>query len=142
VSALAEEQVENPAATDVRTGATAMAEDVAVGAAGVFEGVGEDGEAVKVTIGVNLLSQCNGGNRLTSGLEAVGMNRAEKVTKILRLQDVLPTDHGTIILEDPHKAVGRPRRNVKSTADVALSSEPFDVAVTQKGKWLQQRSPG
>jgi len=43
-SHLSEHQVDHPAAADVVGGLAAVGEDVGVGAAGFFEGVGEDGE--------------------------------------------------------------------------------------------------
>src|SRR4051812_32110882 len=46
-SAQPECQVERPATSDVRAGAAQMAENGGVGAAGLFQRVGEDGEAVE-----------------------------------------------------------------------------------------------
>src|SRR6516164_1451548 len=44
---LAEQQVQHPAAADVRPGAAAVVEDGGVGAAGVFQRVGEDGHVLE-----------------------------------------------------------------------------------------------
>src|SRR5262249_31770930 len=44
---LAQQQVHDPAAPDVWAGATAMIEDVCVGTAGGFQGVGQDGQVVE-----------------------------------------------------------------------------------------------
>src|SRR5206468_720635 len=46
-SFLAEQQVHDPAAADVRAWAVQVAQDVGVGAAGVFQGVGQDRQAVE-----------------------------------------------------------------------------------------------
>src|SRR5262245_53176624 len=47
-SRLAEQQIHDPAATDVRAGTAAVREDTSISAAGVFERVGEDRQLVKV----------------------------------------------------------------------------------------------
>ena len=44
-------QIHHPAAADMRAGAATVVEDVGVVAAGVLEGVGEDGEAVEGALG-------------------------------------------------------------------------------------------
>src|SRR5262249_52481409 len=45
LSPLIEQEIDKPAAANMGTGTAAMAQDVGIGAAGIFEGVGKDGKA-------------------------------------------------------------------------------------------------
>jgi hypothetical protein len=61
-STLAQNQIDDPAAADVRPFAAAVGEDFGVVATGVFQRVGEDREAVEGTVVVDCLGDagCNG----------------------------------------------------------------------------------
>ena len=54
---LAKKQIHDPAPSDVLARLPAVVQDVGVVAAGVFEGVGEDGQAIEGTFVVDGLSQ-------------------------------------------------------------------------------------
>ncbi len=57
--ALAEEEINDPAAADVRPWTAAVFQDGGVGAAGVFEGVGEKGKAVEGMLVVDTSRQAD-----------------------------------------------------------------------------------
>src|SRR5262249_12948334 len=83
---LAQERINNPAAAVVRARAWAVGQNVRVVAAGLFEGVGEDGHPVEGAFLVDALSQgkdggCEPGRGNGCGLEWV----AEDVTSQLGL---------------------------------------------------------
>jgi hypothetical protein len=60
-SGLAEEQVEHPAAPDVRTRPPAMGQDVRVRTTGLFESIGQDGEVLELAALVDGLGECEDG---------------------------------------------------------------------------------
>src|SRR5262249_47782208 len=60
---LAEDEVHDPAAADVRPRPAAVVEEGGVGAAGDFQGVGEDGEALEGTFVIDALGQGDDGGR-------------------------------------------------------------------------------
>ena len=67
-----------------------MGEDVGVGAAGLFEGVGEDGKAVEGAVGVERLNQVADRTGDRGGIERQGTERiAEDVTNQVALK--IPT---------------------------------------------------
>src|SRR5262249_36924748 len=74
-----EDAVQGPEADDVRPGTAQMAEDVGLVAAGVLQGVAEDGEAADIeragrhrSLLVGGLSECDDGRRSPSGVEGDG----------------------------------------------------------------------
>jgi hypothetical protein len=58
---LSQNQIDDPAATDVFAGLTAVVEDVGVGAAGFFEGVGKHRETVESTLVIDTLREFRDG---------------------------------------------------------------------------------
>jgi hypothetical protein len=56
----AEQQIHDPAAADMLARLPAVVQDVGIIAAGVFEGVGEDGQAVEGAVIVDALCQSDG----------------------------------------------------------------------------------
>ena len=66
------QQVDDPAAANVLAGLPAMIQNVGVGAAGVFEGVGEDGEAVEGTVGVDGFGELRDGGGEPRAIEVDG----------------------------------------------------------------------
>ena len=60
-SFLPQHQIHHPAATHMRAVAAAVGEDLGIGAAGFFEGIGEDGEAVEGAVGVDALGDLGDG---------------------------------------------------------------------------------
>ena len=69
---LAEHQVHDPAAADVRPLAPAVAEDLLVGAAGVHQGVGQEGQAVEGPVLVDAAGQADGVGGPPAGVEGDG----------------------------------------------------------------------
>src|SRR5262249_31805002 len=85
---LAEEEIDDPAATDVRPGAAAVVEDGAVGAAGVFERVGKYGQVVEVIMVVDVRGKGRQESSVPGepgGGERSGSERGENVTKALTM---------------------------------------------------------
>src|SRR5262245_47278682 len=85
-SFLPEDQVEGPAAADVRTGAAAVVEQVAAIAAGLFEGVGEDRQAVE---GALLVYRTRQRPHVGSAPGRVERGRAERVAEDIPQQIAL-----------------------------------------------------
>jgi hypothetical protein len=78
----ANKEIDDPAAADVRTGSAAVLQDGGVGAAGVFQGVGEEREMIEVTIlidGLRELLHGRGRASWVEGQEAEGV--AEEATE-------------------------------------------------------------
>src|ERR1700728_4434690 len=60
-SLLPEQQVHHPATKNMWPGASTVAQDVLVRAAGIFEGIGQDRETIKGMVGVDGLDEGNDG---------------------------------------------------------------------------------
>ena len=73
-----QDQIDDPAATDMLAGLLAMIEDVGIGAAGVFESVGEDGKKVEGAVGVDGLGHISH-TRCSPGM--VEPNRVMRIAK-------------------------------------------------------------
>jgi hypothetical protein len=56
---LAENQIDDPAASDMGAGLAAMIQNVSVVAAGIFKGVAKDGQAVESTVTVDSLGKAD-----------------------------------------------------------------------------------
>src|SRR5439155_403587 len=69
-SGFAEDEVERPATADVRTGTAQMGEQIGVGAASVFEGVGENGKVVEGAFVVERQGECGYGRRSPTGINS------------------------------------------------------------------------
>src|SRR5262249_836404 len=52
-SGSAKDEIDHPAAADVRAAGAAVGQDAGVGAAGVFKGVGKDRQAAEILLGVD-----------------------------------------------------------------------------------------
>src|SRR3954453_17546304 len=82
-SRLAEQQVDGPAAADVRAGAAAVTQQVGVGAAGLFEGVGEDRQVVEGAVVVDLPGDRGYGAVVPGQPRGIDGDRAERVAEDL-----------------------------------------------------------
>ena len=86
----AQYQIDDPAAADVFSRPAAVVQDVGVVAAGVFEGVGEDRQAVEGAVVVDGLGKGGDVRCSPGGMERDGAERvAEDVTNQIRLLEPL-----------------------------------------------------
>jgi hypothetical protein len=88
---LAEKQVETPAAEDVPARLAAMVQDGAVGATGLFQGVGQGGGVRPAPPDVYLLGQLPHGTATSGEPGRVEDNRAERVAEEVAEQVTLGT---------------------------------------------------
>src|SRR4051794_20843562 len=87
---LPQQEIDDPAAAHVFARLAAVVEDLGVGAASVFEGIGEDGEAVKGAIFVNPSRQLRDRITQPGRVNSHGMKRvAENAAEESRLYGVL-----------------------------------------------------
>src|SRR5271156_4922924 len=81
------------------SGASTMAQDVCVGAAGVFQGVGEDGQAVEGTVGVDGLGEGDDGDGEAGWNKGNGAERGtEDVAKDGGLPVLFSVDKATTVI--------------------------------------------
>src|SRR5262249_42219256 len=72
---LPEDQIESPTPSDMDTGLPAMVQNVGIIAAGVFEGIGENGKAVEGAVVVDGLTQGSDVRCTPGELEGDGVER-------------------------------------------------------------------
>src|SRR3954451_6826870 len=80
-SLLSEQEVDHPAAPDVRPGAAAVGEDVGVGAAGVLQRVSQHGQTVEGAVIVDGLRELGHGTAVPGQPRRVNSRRAERVAE-------------------------------------------------------------
>jgi hypothetical protein len=80
-STFAQQQIHNPATANVLAGLAAVIQNVGVGAAGFFEGVGQDRQSVKCTLVINLLGQLSHNARFPYQPRWIKNHTAKSVTE-------------------------------------------------------------